>query len=173
MVAYVCVPSWGSWAVQFAWGLWIYNVVVSVAVHFTIPFIMYEYLNPSPEDAIILTASQYVKHQDRVAFYYDRPVPLSIRYHGRHFRIRSHRCGHPAECAARPLDHHRQLYPLGHQHALRHDHHGRLLPASCGPQTSSSRSNRQCFPSCGATGTRWIYVCSYSPLPSFHFLAHH
>jgi tellurite resistance protein TehA-like permease len=47
MICYVCVPAWGDWAVYFAWGLWIADVVVSVMTCFGVPFIMYA-VNTTP-----------------------------------------------------------------------------------------------------------------------------
>lgn len=41
MVCYVCVPAWGQWTRNFAWGLWIFDAVVSVVTTLTPPLLMY------------------------------------------------------------------------------------------------------------------------------------
>jgi len=40
MVAFVCVPVWGRWAINLAWTLWIVDAIVSVAVAFYLPFVI-------------------------------------------------------------------------------------------------------------------------------------
>lgn len=40
MFVFVCVPSWGEWAMWTAWGMWWLDVVVSVATCVALPFIM-------------------------------------------------------------------------------------------------------------------------------------
>lgn len=40
MIVFVCVPVWGNWAANFAWGLWWIDVVFSVATCFYLPFIV-------------------------------------------------------------------------------------------------------------------------------------
>lgn len=42
MVVLVCVPAWGgSWIINFAWGLWIFDAIVSVVVALTMPALLY------------------------------------------------------------------------------------------------------------------------------------
>jgi tellurite resistance protein TehA-like permease len=40
MFCLVCVPAWGEWARYFAWGLWIFDAVVSVMTALSLPFIL-------------------------------------------------------------------------------------------------------------------------------------
>ncbi|XHG09073.1 hypothetical protein AWENTII_012156 [Aspergillus wentii] len=40
MVCYVCVPAWGEWTRNFAWGLWIFDAVVSVVTTLTPPLLI-------------------------------------------------------------------------------------------------------------------------------------
>ena len=40
MFCLVCVPAWGGWARYFAWGLWIFDAVVSVMTALSLPFIL-------------------------------------------------------------------------------------------------------------------------------------
>ncbi|KAJ5392483.1 hypothetical protein N7509_007973 [Penicillium cosmopolitanum] len=40
MVVFVCVPVWGEWVRYFAWGLWIFDAVVSVLTALSLPFIL-------------------------------------------------------------------------------------------------------------------------------------
>ncbi|KAJ5580235.1 malate permease [Penicillium hispanicum] len=40
MVVFVCVPAWGEWARYCAWGLWIFDAVVSVMTALSLPFIL-------------------------------------------------------------------------------------------------------------------------------------
>lgn len=41
MVVFVCVPSWGPWATTLAWTMWWIDVVVSTAICFYLPFVMF------------------------------------------------------------------------------------------------------------------------------------
>jgi tellurite resistance protein TehA-like permease len=41
MIINVCVPAWGPWAATLAWTLWWIEVVISIAICFYLPFIMY------------------------------------------------------------------------------------------------------------------------------------
>lgn len=41
MFCFVCVPAWGHWAQNFAWGLWIFDAVVAVSTALAIPFVLY------------------------------------------------------------------------------------------------------------------------------------
>lgn len=41
MVCFVCVPAWGHWTRNFAWGLWIFDAVLSVMVALGTPFVLY------------------------------------------------------------------------------------------------------------------------------------
>lgn len=40
MIVFVCVPAWGEWTRYFAWGLWIFDAVVSVTTALSLPFIL-------------------------------------------------------------------------------------------------------------------------------------
>lgn len=40
MFCLVCVPVWDDWAAYFAWGLWIFDAVISVMTALSLPFIM-------------------------------------------------------------------------------------------------------------------------------------
>lgn len=40
MVVFVCVPAWGEWVKYLAWGLWIFDAVVSVLTALSLPFIL-------------------------------------------------------------------------------------------------------------------------------------
>ncbi|EEA23542.1 Plasma membrane sulfite pump involved in sulfite metabolism [Talaromyces marneffei ATCC 18224] len=41
MVVLVCVPAWGGeWTVRFAWGLWIFDAIVSVVVAMSLPALL-------------------------------------------------------------------------------------------------------------------------------------
>ncbi|RMJ26288.1 transporter [Aspergillus sp. HF37] len=40
MVCFVCVPAWGGWTRNFAWGLWIFDAVLSVIVALGTPFVL-------------------------------------------------------------------------------------------------------------------------------------
>ena len=40
MIVFVCVPAWGQWTRYFAWGLWIFDAVVSVMTALSLPFIL-------------------------------------------------------------------------------------------------------------------------------------
>jgi tellurite resistance protein TehA-like permease len=41
MIVNVCVPTWGSWAVTLAWSLWWIEIILSVAICFYLPFMLY------------------------------------------------------------------------------------------------------------------------------------
>ena len=41
MIVNVCVPAWGSWAVTLVWTLWWIEIVLSVAICFYLPFMLY------------------------------------------------------------------------------------------------------------------------------------
>ncbi|KAJ5782083.1 malate permease [Penicillium paradoxum] len=40
MICLVCVPAWGSWVSYFAWGLWIFDAIISVMTALSLPFIL-------------------------------------------------------------------------------------------------------------------------------------
>ncbi|KAB8222391.1 voltage-dependent anion channel [Aspergillus novoparasiticus] len=40
MFCFVCVPAWGEWAKNFAWGMWIFDAVLSVITALSLPFLM-------------------------------------------------------------------------------------------------------------------------------------
>jgi tellurite resistance protein TehA-like permease len=40
MFVFVCVPAWGSWAVQFAWAMWWIDAAVAVSICVYLPFVM-------------------------------------------------------------------------------------------------------------------------------------
>jgi tellurite resistance protein TehA-like permease len=40
MICLVCVPAWGEWARYLAWGLWIFDAVVSVMTALSLPFLL-------------------------------------------------------------------------------------------------------------------------------------
>lgn len=40
MICFVCVPVWGEWIRYFAWGLWIFDAVVSVMTALSLPFLL-------------------------------------------------------------------------------------------------------------------------------------
>ncbi|KAK1150041.1 Plasma membrane sulfite pump involved in sulfite metabolism [Aspergillus melleus] len=40
MFCYVCVPAWGEWTRNFAWGLWIFDAVLSVVIALSLPFLL-------------------------------------------------------------------------------------------------------------------------------------
>lgn len=40
MIVLVCVPVWGEWTRYFAWGLWIFDAVISVMIALSLPFIL-------------------------------------------------------------------------------------------------------------------------------------
>ncbi|KAJ5109686.1 hypothetical protein N7532_002331 [Penicillium argentinense] len=40
MFCFVCVPHWGDWARYFAWGLWIFDAVISVMTALSLPFVL-------------------------------------------------------------------------------------------------------------------------------------
>jgi tellurite resistance protein TehA-like permease len=47
MFVLVCVPAWGGeWTRRFAWGLWIFDAVVSVVVAFTLPALLFVPFHP-------------------------------------------------------------------------------------------------------------------------------
>ncbi|KAB8203735.1 voltage-dependent anion channel [Aspergillus parasiticus] len=39
MFCFVCVPAWGEWAKNFAWGMWIFDAVLSVITALSLPFL--------------------------------------------------------------------------------------------------------------------------------------
>lgn len=39
LLIYVCAPLWGPWVVYLAWGLWIFDAAVSVAIILLVPFL--------------------------------------------------------------------------------------------------------------------------------------
>jgi tellurite resistance protein TehA-like permease len=41
MFVFVCVPAWSEWTRNFAWALWVFDVVVSVLTAFTLPALLY------------------------------------------------------------------------------------------------------------------------------------
>ena len=45
MICLVCVPAWGKWTRDLAWGLWIFDAAVSVTVALGTPFILYVFSN--------------------------------------------------------------------------------------------------------------------------------
>ncbi|KAE8326354.1 voltage-dependent anion channel [Aspergillus sergii] len=40
MFCFVCVPAWGEWAKNFAWGMWIFDAVLSVITALSLPFLL-------------------------------------------------------------------------------------------------------------------------------------
>ena len=40
MIVLVCAPAWGDWTRYFAWGLWIFDAVISVTTALSLPFIL-------------------------------------------------------------------------------------------------------------------------------------
>lgn len=46
MICFVCVPAWGEWTRYFAWGLWIFDAVVSVMTALSLPFLLWVYMIP-------------------------------------------------------------------------------------------------------------------------------
>jgi tellurite resistance protein TehA-like permease len=40
MFVLVCVPVWGEWARYFAWGLWIFDAIISVMTALSLPFVL-------------------------------------------------------------------------------------------------------------------------------------
>lgn len=40
MICFVCVPVWGEWTPYFAWGLWIFDAVISVMTALSLPFLL-------------------------------------------------------------------------------------------------------------------------------------
>ncbi|KAJ5300461.1 short-chain dehydrogenase [Penicillium atrosanguineum] len=48
MVVLVCVPAWGEWTRYFAWGLWIFDAVVSVMTALSLPFLLMAHGNERP-----------------------------------------------------------------------------------------------------------------------------
>ncbi|KAJ6084556.1 hypothetical protein N7486_011356 [Penicillium sp. IBT 16267x] len=40
MIVLVCVPAWGEWTRYVAWGLWIFDAVISVMTALSLPFIL-------------------------------------------------------------------------------------------------------------------------------------
>jgi tellurite resistance protein TehA-like permease len=40
MICLVCVPVWGRWIAYFAWGLWVFDAMVSVTVALSLPFML-------------------------------------------------------------------------------------------------------------------------------------
>ncbi|PYH90493.1 sulfite efflux pump SSU1 [Aspergillus ellipticus CBS 707.79] len=45
MFCAVCVPVWGEWARYFAWGMWIFDAVISVLTALSLPFLMMSHGN--------------------------------------------------------------------------------------------------------------------------------
>ncbi|PKX90342.1 TDT family transporter [Aspergillus novofumigatus IBT 16806] len=41
MFCFVCVPVWGEWTRNFAWGLWIFDAILSVVTALSLPFLLY------------------------------------------------------------------------------------------------------------------------------------
>ncbi|KAH1450963.1 hypothetical protein KXX16_006174 [Aspergillus fumigatus] len=41
MFCFVCVPAWGEWTRNFAWGLWIFDAILSVVTALSLPFLLY------------------------------------------------------------------------------------------------------------------------------------
>ncbi|KAJ5778674.1 hypothetical protein N7520_001920 [Penicillium odoratum] len=48
MIVFVCVPAWGEWTRYFAWGLWIFDAVISVMTALSLPFILMAQGNETP-----------------------------------------------------------------------------------------------------------------------------
>lgn len=40
MWVFVCVPRWGTWAISFAWALWMIDVVAAASVTFSLSFLL-------------------------------------------------------------------------------------------------------------------------------------
>ncbi|KAH3184240.1 hypothetical protein KXW84_004204 [Aspergillus fumigatus] len=40
MFCFVCVPAWGEWTRNFAWGLWIFDAILSVVTALSLPFLL-------------------------------------------------------------------------------------------------------------------------------------
>lgn len=40
MFVFVCVPTWGPWAAQFAWSLWWIDAALAVSIATYLPFVM-------------------------------------------------------------------------------------------------------------------------------------
>lgn len=47
MEVFVCVPSWGPWAITLAWSMWWIDAIVSIAVCFYLTFVMSVFLSGS------------------------------------------------------------------------------------------------------------------------------
>lgn len=45
MFCFVCVPAWGEWTRNFAWGMWIFDAVISVMTALSLPALLYAVLN--------------------------------------------------------------------------------------------------------------------------------
>lgn len=41
MFCFVCVPAWGDWTRNFAWGMWIVDAVISVVTALSLPALLY------------------------------------------------------------------------------------------------------------------------------------
>lgn len=41
MFCFVCVPAWGDWTRSVAWGMWIFDAVLSVVTALSLPFLLY------------------------------------------------------------------------------------------------------------------------------------
>ncbi|PIG84386.1 C4-dicarboxylate transporter/malic acid transport protein [Aspergillus arachidicola] len=40
MFCFVCIPAWGEWSKNFAWGMWIFDAVLSVITALSLPFLL-------------------------------------------------------------------------------------------------------------------------------------
>jgi tellurite resistance protein TehA-like permease len=54
MFVFVCVPAWGEWTRYFAWGLWIFDAVISVMTALSLPFVLLVHSYVHPKHSLIM-----------------------------------------------------------------------------------------------------------------------
>jgi tellurite resistance protein TehA-like permease len=59
MICFVCVPAWGSWVSYFAWGLWVFDAIISMLTALSLPFVLY--VLPSSQIPQLLTITEWPK----------------------------------------------------------------------------------------------------------------
>lgn len=172
MFCFVCVPSWGEWTKNVAWGMWIFDAVISVMTALSLPALLYaavlqalffkQFLRSdisSPADHSL----QNDAHARGAAVVHDSRLAVAHRQLRRRRRLRGHRrrCARrPAACA---VDHHRQLRPLGDRHPHGIDGDGYLLPAAHAAQIASESDDRERLSASGSSWSGWFWVSQSQP----------
>lgn len=130
MFCFVCVPAWGEWAKNFAWGMWIFDAVLSVITALSLPFLLYATSPLQIASWPTLTASQDGPWRRNATLIHDRGLAPPHCQLCRCRIFRRNRGGCSVQSAACALDCHRFVCPVGNRTSTGHDGHGNLPTAT-------------------------------------------